>query len=358
VEGKEAGKVQMTRLYKLSNDAPVPIAAGRLANENMIQNWIAQHPQLLGLDLLIIGREVVAPDRGRVDLLGIDEDGNLAILELKRDRTPREVIAQTLDYASWIVTLKTREVHDIAFKHLKRDLELAFRERFDTALPETLNESHSMVIIASKFDASSQRIVRYLSETYDLAINTAFFTVFDDDGKTLPATDWLLDESEVAERSVAKVKGPWSGLWYVNVSEGPHRSWKDMQDYGFVAAGGGEKYSGPLNRLHPGDRIVAYQKGAGYVGYGIVTTASVIARDFQTKGGPLLDQPLAQPGMARPGEDATRAEYVVGVNWIKSVPIPQAKRFDGMFANQNVVCKLRDPKTIEFLRDQFGVSME
>jgi RecB family endonuclease NucS len=69
----------MTRLYKLTNDAPVQIGAGKLANENMIHNWIAQNPELLDLNLLIIGREVVAPDRGRIDLLGIDEDGNLAI---------------------------------------------------------------------------------------------------------------------------------------------------------------------------------------------------------------------------------------------------------------------------------------
>jgi hypothetical protein len=347
----------MTRLYKLSDNAPVQVASSKLANENMIQNWIAERPELLGLDLLIIGREVVAPDRGRIDLLGIDEEGNLSILELKRDRTPRDVIAQALDYASWIVTLSTRAVHEIAVKHLKRDLEAAFRERFDTALPETLNASHTIVIIASKFDPSSQRIVRYLSETYDIAINTAFFTVFEDDGKTLLATDWLLDQSEVVERSEAKAKGPWSGLWYVNAGEGPHRSWDDMQRYGFVAAGGGEKYSGPLNRLHPGDRIVVYQKGAGYIGYGIVKSPSVIASDFKTASGPLLEQKLAQPGLARAGEDAARAEHVVGVDWVKTVPIADAKRFDGMFANQNIVCKLRDPKTIDFLRDQFGVSL-
>jgi hypothetical protein len=348
----------MTRLYKLSNHTPVQVASGKLANENMIQNWIAERPELLGLDLLIIGREVVAPDRGRIDLLGKDEEGNLSILELKRDRTPREVIAQALDYASWIVTLSTREVHEIAVKHLKKNLEVAFRERFDTALPETLNESHTIVIIASKFDPSSQRIVRYLSETYDIAINTAFFTVFEDDGKTLLATDWLLDQSEVVERSETKAKGPWSGLWYVNAGDGPHRSWEDMQRFGFVAAGGGEKYSGPLSHLHPGDRIVVYQKGAGYVGYGIVKAPSVIASDFKTESGPLLEQKLTQPGIARPGEDVARAEHVVGVDWIKTVPIADAKRFDGLFANQNIVCKLRDPKTIEFLRDQFGVSLE
>jgi hypothetical protein len=126
-----------------------------------------------------------------------------------------------------------------------------------------------------------------------------------------------------------------------------------MQRYKFISAGGGEKYSGPLNRLHPGDPVFAYQRSAGYVGYGIVTSPSVIASKFMTEGGPLLEQKLNQPGMSQTEDDASRAEYAVGVDWKRTVPVSQAKRFDGMFANQNIVCKLRDPNTIKFLRDQF-----
>ena len=68
-----------------------------------------------------------------------------------------------------------------------------------------------MVIIASGYDAASQRIVRYLSETHNIAINTAFFTVFDDNGQTLLTTDWLLDQSEVASRAERPKMGePWT----------------------------------------------------------------------------------------------------------------------------------------------------
>ena len=84
----------------------------------------------------------------------------------------------------------------------------------------------------------------------------------------------------------------------------------------------------------------------------------MIASDFQTESGPLLEQQLAQTGIARAGEDAAHAEYVVGVDWIKTVPVAEAKWSSGLFANQNIVCKLRDPKTIEFLRDKFGVTLE
>ncbi len=127
----------MTRLYKLSKDALVAVAPGRLAKENMIQDWIAQQPDLLGLDLLIIGREVMTTHGGRIDLLGIDDEGNLAILELKRDRTPRDIIAQVLDYASWVAKLSAREVREIALPYLGRSIELAFEDRFKTTMPET-----------------------------------------------------------------------------------------------------------------------------------------------------------------------------------------------------------------------------
>jgi RecB family endonuclease NucS len=48
---------------------------------------------------LIIGEQVQTKS-GYLDFLGIDKNGNTVIIELKRDKLPREVIAQTIDYAS------------------------------------------------------------------------------------------------------------------------------------------------------------------------------------------------------------------------------------------------------------------
>jgi RecB family endonuclease NucS len=74
-------EVRMTRLYKLSQGALLPVPSGRLSNEKMMQDWIERQPDLLGLDLLIIGREVATSHGGWIDLLGIDDDGDLAILD-------------------------------------------------------------------------------------------------------------------------------------------------------------------------------------------------------------------------------------------------------------------------------------
>lgn len=62
-----------------------------------------------------------------MNLLGLDVDGNLVLIELKRDRTPREIVAQVLDYASWVAALKTPQIHEIARTYLNKSLTDAFR---------------------------------------------------------------------------------------------------------------------------------------------------------------------------------------------------------------------------------------
>jgi len=345
----------MTNLFEVTAGRLKPVSRATLATEEQIETWVAENPAILGLDVLIIGRQITIDNRGRLDLLGLDASGDLVILELKRDRTPREIVAQILDYASWAVMLHTRDVHDIANAYLSKPLPAAFRDRFDRSLPETLNGDHQLVIIAGELDPTTTRIVEYLYDRYDMAINTALFRVFKDGERQLLATDWQLDPEEVEERSAAKVKAPWTGYWYVNVGESEHRSWEDMRRHGFIAAGNGRLYSGKLEQLSVGDKIFAYQKGRGYVGYGEVTAPAVMVKDFANDTGSLLSADLVQPNLAHDMDDVDLAEYAVGVNWIKAIPLAEAKTFRGVFANQNVVCKLRDAATLEFLSSAFGV---
>nr|WP_281430418.1 hypothetical protein [Salinicola acroporae] len=66
-----------------------------------------QDVSILNRDWLLIGRQVRTAFDKLIDLLAIDANGTVIIIELKRDKTPREVVAQTIDYASWIAGLGT-----------------------------------------------------------------------------------------------------------------------------------------------------------------------------------------------------------------------------------------------------------
>ena len=346
----------MTTLYRISGGKLTEVKRSSLPNESMLQDWIVENPDILGLDILVLGREIVTENGGQVDILAIDREGNLSVIELKRDRTPRNVVAQVLDYASWVVSLSTSDVHDIARDKLNVSLNDAFRERFDAPLPEKLNSNHSMLIVASEFDSSSERIVKYLANSYDVAINTAFFNVFEEDGEQLLATDWLMDQQQVVERSKSKEKAPWTGYYYVNSGDDSGvRSWEDMREFGFIAAGYRRIYSRRLEQLNIDDPVYVYQKGNGYVGFGFVVSLAVMAEDFRLSDDRLLSEvQLSEPGVLHDKGDPELADYVVGIRWKRTVPMREAKTFSGVFANQNVVCKLTHPATLDFLAKEFG----
>ncbi len=147
--------------------------------EARIQSWLECDISILAPDLLVIGREVATDFGGFIDLLCVDRAGDLVVIELKRDKTPRDIIAQTLDYGSWVAHLSHERVTGLAEAHLGQGrFEEAYQARFEAEVPETLNQNHRLMIVASEIDAGSERIIRYLSETYGVNINVATFQYF------------------------------------------------------------------------------------------------------------------------------------------------------------------------------------
>ena len=344
-------------LWRVSGSKLSPISQAHLEQEQRLEDWIANDPSILGMDVALIGRQVPTAYGGRIDLLALDRDANCIVLELKRGRTPREVVAQLLDYGAWVKDLGYNELDQIAQRWRQKSVATLFQETFGNAIPDAVNASHNLIVVASDLDDSSERIISYLSEEYDVSINAVFFTFFRENGDELLGRAWLKDPIETIERSEARKRAPWSGYWFVNVGESDHRNWDDNRKYGYVGAGQAEKYSRPLRHLQVGDKFFAYMKGIGYVGFGEVTKAAAPIGDFVVDelGKSLLDLPLRAPRAAENKDTPEKAEWSVGVRWIKEVPREEGKTFKGAFANQNIVCKLRDPKTLDFLRSEFGV---
>lgn len=91
--------VQM-KMWRIDGNRPHALAPATLPAEKDLHQFLLRDPSLLGARLLVIGSEVATPHGKFLDLLAIDADGNLHVLELKRNQTPREVVAQVLDYGS------------------------------------------------------------------------------------------------------------------------------------------------------------------------------------------------------------------------------------------------------------------
>lgn len=87
-----------------------------------LQEWLANAPEALGEELLIIQKEFDGFDdtRERLDLLALDKDGNLVIIENKLDDTGRDVVWQTLKYASYCSSLSKLQIIEIYQRYLNR----------------------------------------------------------------------------------------------------------------------------------------------------------------------------------------------------------------------------------------------
>ena len=157
-------------------EKPEPLAATRLSSEQILEDMIVNEPRILSSEWMLIGRQEVTTSGGRVDLLAVAPDASLVLIELKRNRTPREVMAQALDYASWVEELNPERIAQIYQRFSDGgNLGEAFRKRFGAELDEeTLNESHQVVIVAAELDDSTERIINYLNAR-DIAINVLFF---------------------------------------------------------------------------------------------------------------------------------------------------------------------------------------
>jgi hypothetical protein len=348
-------------LWSIGKDKSLkPVSKSKLNFENDIENWIIDDPTILDLDLMILGRQVHTDHGGYIDILGINKDGDLVIVELKRNRTPRDVIAQCLDYASWVSELSYEQIIDLHKKYSGINLEESYQNFFDDQIPESLNENHQIVIVAASLDDATERIIQYLADKHSININAVFFNAFDIDGKQILGRSWLKDPEFIEVKSSKGKRASWTGYLFVNtgIKEGRVREWNLNIEFSYVSAGGGARWINAIKKLKIGDKIFAYIKGFGYVGYGIVEEEAVPVSEYEFEGKRIVD--ALPDGHPWKGQSPTSegGEWLSKVTWIKTFSKEQAKWLSNGFANQNVVCKLRDMRTFDFLVKEFDVDQE
>ena len=182
-------------IWRMTEAGPRQLPLLPLDLEERLEDMLAEDPGMSGMDLLVVGRQVRTGYGGYIDLLALDAAGRVHVLELKRDRTPRDVVAQTLDYGSWVQSLGFDDLDQIYLLHHDDDTDLAgaFAGRFGTSLPDVVNADQQFTIIASELDPTSGRIVEFLSDSYGVPINAVFFRHFQDGDREYLARTWLLD---------------------------------------------------------------------------------------------------------------------------------------------------------------------
>jgi hypothetical protein len=330
-------------LWAVRDGALQRIQHNQIDREQRLEEWIESSPDILGERLLLIGRQVPTKYGGRVDLLAVDGDGQVVVIELKKGKTPREIVAQLLDYVSWAAEVSDEQLRDIAARTHRAPFDELFKRMFYSSSVPTLNSAQRGLIVATDTDEATTRIIQHLTRRHGMDINVVTLSFFVHEGSEMLARWWTVAPAELAElvapppaeARAALVSRSWTGFWHVNVGvhadEHIGRNWEDPRQFGFLSAGQGPQWRDAIKNLSVGDKVFAYLNGHGYVGAGTVVSAAVPAREFVSPiyNKPLHELPLLSQGWFVNCDDADNAEYVVGIDWTSTRDAKNAVRPSG-----------------------------
>ena len=212
------------------NDAElVPAKKTEVERESNMEEWLENSPWALIQDELIlwIDRQPSAQDEeGTIfpDLLGVDSEGNLVVVEFKRGRTPRDVVAQLLEYAAWANELPLEQIHEIADAYFEKRDEFrgktfpdAFREVFD--IPETdelppLKRKLRLFIVAEEIHPRVARVCRFLRTSYKMDVSCIAVSKFQtESGEEIISTETKVGDEEIATPKMRQQRTSQTSRW-------------------------------------------------------------------------------------------------------------------------------------------------
>jgi phosphoribosyl-ATP pyrophosphohydrolase len=198
--------MEQTRIWKVQNNDLVAIKKTFLPKEEMIQKWVESDISIISDDLILIGSKVITDHNKEIDILAIDSEGDLVIIELKRDKTPREVVSQALDYAAYCATLSEDDINKLLQKcgssETVEDLLIAKGFSYEDI---DINEDQKVLIVGTSIDPITERIVRFLSSKA-VQINVTTFNYHKLNDEEYLTRNVLLEELEIEQTDKTKKK--------------------------------------------------------------------------------------------------------------------------------------------------------
>ena len=161
-----------------------------------LEEWISTNPEIIGSGLEIIGRQVTTKS-GPLDLLAIDRTGDIIVIELKRDKLPRDVIAQAIDYASDIADWNIDKISEVCTKHTGKSLDDLISEKFPDVSIQNLNinEAQRIILVGFAIESSLERMINWLSDHYGVNINAIILKYI----KTIQGDELLIRTAIISE---------------------------------------------------------------------------------------------------------------------------------------------------------------
>lgn len=200
------------RLFTLGESGKmIPYKEIRFKDENResdLESLLENNPEYFfeNSRILVVGRQITTNLNSFIDLMGIDNSGNTIVVELKRNKTPRDTIAQLLEYASFVENLDYSQLNDIYHNYSGEDISLEdyhqqyFKNEADEKV--SFNKFTKLVVVAQEITKEIKQTAQYLRKKgLDLyCLEFKYFTT--KSGEKIISSDVVVGEEEFIRQKI------------------------------------------------------------------------------------------------------------------------------------------------------------
>lgn len=365
-------------VYKITPDRIDALPSTSFAERGIkeradLQRLLRANIAVVAPDVLVIAEEFGEWDdsKRRIDLLGVDDKGNLVVIELKRDDDGSHMELQAIRYAAMVSRMTFARAVEVYQSHIDKhapgqDARAKLLEflRWEEPREEEFAADVRIVLVAAEFKKEITTAALWLNER-DLDIRCVRVMPYANSAETIVDVQQIIPQPDIAERLIqikqkeravresVREGGVDTGYWFMNTGDSGngHRSWEDCVTYGFMLAGGGKSWIDQVRKLRAGDKFFAYLSGHGYVGLGEVVAEAVPFKDFVPDGQhkPLPQLPLSADANQVRNNDPEEWDECARVRWIRALPRDKAVLMNR--ARNGTVNRIKQPDLVaELLR--------
>jgi len=183
----------------------------KLSERYDLQEWIANNPQILGENLLIIQKEFDGfPDTNeRLDLLALDESGKLVIIENKLDDSGKDVVWQALKYVSYCATLTKSEITEIYQRYIgasgiasEKIAEFYDGQDYESIRMNPVEGDQRIILVAANFRKEVTSTVLWLRNYHGVDITCIKVTPYKDGDKLYLDVEQIIPIQDIGDYQI------------------------------------------------------------------------------------------------------------------------------------------------------------
>ncbi len=256
-------KIKIWHVKKEGTLKPITLESIHRLKEKEFEDMIVKNPELLEEGIRIICRQPSGMP-GTPDLLGIDDNGNLVIFELKGGKLTRDSVAQIIEYVSYLNDLSVEDLCAYISQNSGKEgtekienFEKWYRDNFSKEVEEIKGQPIRMILVGLEVDPKVRKMIKFLNEN-GINIDIFTFEIFRKDKeefwakiefqkppaksekeKTLETLQQLITElqaTKIVEEVRKFIKSNWSETYEVPLKTGYSYCFSEITEKGTSSA--------------------------------------------------------------------------------------------------------------------------